>query len=191
MSTEQSLGERIKEFMHLADENDQPVRNHLSIRGSIGDVEQCLRRARRARSEGTAIDLDGEPIPLAFEESRYHERSGEWVTLVPGQAPDRRKEHEEHAEASFAFMTHEPLDGAIAHLSEEFPDLEVRYAWLRHHGDGPDSLQGGLWKAGNRIATRAHDVEAVRADAKQLADLVRDVDALEAVPATAPPPAAA
>lgn len=187
MSTEQSLGERIKEFMHLADENDEPIRNHLSVRGSITEVERCLHHARRAQTDGTALDLDGAPIPLAFEESRYHERNGEWVTLVPGQLPERRREHEEHAEASFAFATGEPLDGAIARLSEEFPTLEVRYAWLRHHGDGPDTLQGGLWQAGRRLAEKTHDVEAVRADARQLADLVRELDDAEAPP----PPAAA
>jgi hypothetical protein len=65
----------------------------------------------------------------------------------------------------------------------------VRYAWLRHHGDGPDRAEGALWKAGFRIASREHDIEAVRADVQQLADLAHELDALEAVPAELPPAA--
>lgn len=189
MSTEQSMGERFKAFLHLADEDDQPVRNHLSIRGSIGEVERCLKLARTSGDAGTVLSLDGSAVPIAYEDTRFQESSGEWVTMLPGQAPERRTEHHEHAEAAFTFLSEQPLGGAVAHLSEEHPDLEVRYAWLRHHGEGRDRAEGGLWKAGNRIAERTHEVEAVRADVKQLADLVTEIDRLEAVPAEVPPAA--
>jgi hypothetical protein len=179
MSTEQTLGERFKAFLHLADEDDRPVRNHLAIRGSVGDVDRCLKAACASRDSGPTLTLDGAPIPILFEDSRFRETSGEWVTMLPGQAPERRTEHEEHAEAAFAFLTDEPMGGAVAHLSEEYPDLEVRYAWLRHHGEGRDTAEGGLWKAGNRIAKRHHEVEAVRADVQQLADLVSELETLE------------
>ena len=186
MTTEQTLGERFKAFLHLADEDDQPVRNHLTIRGSIGDVDRCLKQACASRDSGPTLTLNGSPIPILYEDSRFQERSGEWVTMVPGQAPERRTEHEEHAEAAFSFLSEEPMGGGVAHLSEEFPDLEVRYAWLRHHGEGPDRSEGTLWKAGHKIATREHDIEAVRADVKQLADLAHELDA---VPAELPPAA--
>ena len=132
-----------------------------------GRVER-LRHGEEGEPDGHRVEGDGE----GGTEDRDRAEADE-----AGIGGD--PEHEEHAEAAFAFLTDEPMGGAVAHLSEEYPDLEVRYAWLRHHGEGRDTAEGGLWKAGNRIAKRHHDVEAVRADVQQLADLVDELETLE------------
>ena len=176
-TTTAKMTERLRALVHLNENGHAPVRNHLSVTGPQPSVERFLHSTRRAPDGGVELSIDGHPIPVRYEERRFRERTGEWIVMEPGRPPERKSEHEEHAEASFAFTTDDPMEHAMAALSEDHPDIELRYAWLRHRDRADDAAAGALWKAGRRIS-EAHRALTAAADDLQMAELVGAVDAL-------------
>ncbi|MFM9123704.1 MAG: hypothetical protein ACKOSO_00660, partial [Actinomycetota bacterium] len=73
-----------------------------------------------------------------------------------------------------------PLDDALAEASRRHPELEFRYAGLRHHRLRYDVAKGGLWKGGERLAAADEPATTHHEEGEQMATLVRDVEALEA-----------
>lgn len=183
-----SLTERVRAFAHMAISGDHNVRNHLSISGPTRDVEAFVKHARMERNGVEELMLGNEHVPVTFEERRYRERSGAWMTMESGQEPKSRTLHEEESEAVFSFATSRSLEGELVPVSEEHPQLEFRYAWFEHRGDREDIARGGLWKGGRRVAEHIGQLKETPPDSEQLADLVRHVEALEE-PATAVAPA--
>lgn len=186
-TTTTKMTERLRALVHLNENGQAPVRNHLSVAGSAIAVERFLHSTRRAPDGGVELALDGQVIPVRYEERRFRERTGEWVLMEPGRSPERRSEHEEQAEASFAFTSGEPFESLMARLSADHPEVELRYAWLRHRDRSDDAAAGALWKGGSRIAEQHRAITAA-ADDLQMAELVGSVDALRAdaaVPARA------
>jgi hypothetical protein len=176
-TTTAKMTERLRALVHLNENGQAPVRNHLAVTGPQASIERFLHSTRRAPDGGVELSIDGHPIPVRYEERRFRERTGEWVLMEPGRPPARTHQHEEHAEASFAFTSDEPVEGAMSALSEDHPDLELRYAWFRHRDRADDAAAGALWKAGRRVA-ESHRAITGAADDLQMAELVGAVDAL-------------
>ena len=179
MTETQSLVDRVRAFAHMAVEGDHSVRNHLSVSGSTRDVEAWVDQARQVDDGSVRLVIDDERVPITFEERRYRERSGVWVTVAAGQRPERKALHEEQSEAVFSFASDHSLERVMPALSEDRPTLEFRYAWFEHRGAKDDVARGGLWKGGRRVAEHIGALLETPPDSEQLAALVRSTEALK------------
>ena len=91
-SSSTTMTERLRALVHLNENGQAPVRNHLSVSGPQAAVERFLHSTRRAPDGGVELSIDGQPIPVRYEERRFRERSGEWVMIEPGRPPERTRE---------------------------------------------------------------------------------------------------
>lgn len=183
MSETTPLADRLRAFAHMVLEGDHNVRNHLSVSGPTVAVDAFLQHARVIEDGQTVLVLGDRRLPVAFQERRHRAHAGAWITMAAGREPTSGSTHGEETEAIFAFATDAACDGEMAQLSEAHPQLEFRYAWFEHRGKEEDVARGGLWRAGRRMAEHLGQVRDTSPDTQQLADLVRDVEALEALPA--------
>lgn len=179
MTESPSLVDRVRAFAHMAVEGNHNVRNHLSVSGSTRDVEAWVDQARRVDDGIVQLAIDDLELPITFEERRYRERSGAWVTVAAGQRPERKTMHEEQSEAIFSFASDHSLERSLPAVSEDRPTLEFRYAWFEHRGAKDDVARGGLWKGGRRVAEHIGELKETPPDTEQLAALVRSTEALK------------
>lgn len=179
MTDSPSIAERVRALIEHEPPGDGRVRNHLSVTGPPdavrGFVADC-------RTDGGArmLRFGDASLPIRWERHAERATGGTWVRIEPGHEPERGSEHHEVAKAEFAFGSDAPLDDALAEASRRHPELEFRYAGLRHHRLRYDVAKGGLWKGGERLAEADEPATTHHEEGEQMATLVRDVEALEA-----------
>ena len=179
MTDSPSIAERVRALIEHEPPGDGRVRNHLSVTGPPdavrGFVADC-------RTDGGArmLRFGDASLPIRWERHAERATGGSWVRIEPGREPERGSEHHEVAKAEFAFGSDAPLDDALAEASRRHPELEFRYAGLRHHRLRYDVAKGGLWKGGERLAEADEPATTHHEEGEQMATLVRDVEALEA-----------
>ncbi|MEY4226731.1 MAG: hypothetical protein RL190_1488 [Actinomycetota bacterium] len=178
MSDTPSIADRMRELIEHEPPGDGRVRNHLSVTGSPaamrGFIEDC-----RTNGGARILTIGDQAMPIRWERHAARSTSGTWVRIDPGREPLEGSEHEEGARAEFAFGSDAPLDEALGETSRRHPDLEFRYAGLRHHRLRYDVARGGLWKGGERVAEAEEPATTHHEEGEQMATLIRDVEALE------------
>lgn len=179
MTDSPSIAERVRALIEHEPEGDGRVRNHLSVTGSPDAIRGFI---ADCRTDGGArmLTLGGESMPIRWERHAERATGGAWVRIEPGREPERGAEHHETAKAEFAFGSDEPLDHALEETSRRHPELEFRYAGLRHHRMRYDVAKGGLWKGGQRLAEAQEPATTHHEEGEQMATLVQDVEALQA-----------
>lgn len=191
---ETSIGQRLRTFVEGKRPDPAEIRNHLSVSGPPEALRSLLEGNRPAAADGPALRLGDEEWPVGYHSERIRVARGSWTTITENGEPRREDVQSEEAQAVYAFASTEPIDDALARISERHPDLLFRHASFRHRSHRDDVARGALWQAGHRVAVHEHTVgdeprDASERDllewhAQQLQAIVEETERLE-LPASA------